>query len=326
MTTSTQQIPSNPALDFANAILEETNGGLELIEILHDIAQGNDEDATTNDRITAANILADRGLGKYPKQPPAPNPIPKTDDNDVEPAPYSIRGAIRESPPAVPHDQPESPRLVTQIKDALNRSLGPAPSAETPSALHSGAGRNPDPSSIQSIIQQHILEITNNGQTIRDTLEEIARAKDDPKVKPGHRVRAARILLDRLLGTAPISVRIGAGLAPVPDAAEAIPKFTFDAEKLDAAWAEVLANTKRLEDEGILDPNRPVRKFDISNLMKATDEELAPYAAEEAAKFRAEIDLRVERQKKWPEIEEYRRKKLAEMYPSHSQDDKPPET
>ena len=81
-----------------------------------------------------------------------------------------------------------------------------------------------------------------------------------------------------------------------------------------------------MEDEGILDPNRPVRKFDISNLMKATDEEIAPYAAEEAAKFRAEIDLRVERQKKWPEFEEYRRKKLAEIYPSHSQDDKPPET
>ena len=30
----------NPALDFANAILAETNNGLELIEILHDIAQG----------------------------------------------------------------------------------------------------------------------------------------------------------------------------------------------------------------------------------------------------------------------------------------------
>ena len=307
MNQSTQQLPSNPALDFANAILAETNNGLELIEILHDIAQGNDEDATTNDRITAANILADRGLGKYPKQPPAPNPNPKTDDV----------GAIRESPPAVPHNQPESPRLVTQIKDALNDTLGPAPTPST----HSPLSTSHYP--LQSIIQQHILEITNNGQTIRDTLEEIARAKDDPKVKPGHRVRAARILLDRLLGT---SVRSGAGLAPVPDAAEAKPKFTFDAEKLDAAWAEVLANTKRLEDEGILDPNRPVRKFDISNLMKATDEEIAPYAAEEAAKFRAEIDLRVERQKKWPEIEEYRRKKLAEIYPSHSQDDKPPET
>ena len=302
MTTTTQQIPSNPALDFANAILAETNNGLELIEILHDIAQGNDEDATTNDRITAANILADRGLGKCPKQPPAPNPNPAPEPSSHKPKTT---------------DQPESPRLVTQIKDALQDSLGPAPTPST----HSPLSTNHYP--LQTIIQQHILEITNNGQTIRNTLEEIARAKDDPKVKPCHRARAARILLDRLLGT---SVRSGAGPAPVPDAAESKPKFTFDAEKLDAAWAEVLANTKRLEDEGILDPNRPVRKFDISNLMKATDEELAPYAAEEAAKFRAEIDLRVERQKKWPEIEEYRRKKLAEIYPSHSQDDKPPET
>ena len=305
MNQSTQQIPSNPALDFANAILEETNGGLELIEILHDIALGIDEDATTNDRITAANILADRGLGKCPnKQPPAPNPNPA-------PEPSSHK-------PNTTH-QPESPRLVTQIKDALNDTLGPAPTPSTTQQTPLSTNHYP----LQTIIQQHILEITNNGQTLRNTLEEIARAKDEPKVKPCHRARAARILLDRLLGT---SVRSGAGLAPVPDAAEAKPKFTFDAEKLDAAWAEVLANTKRLEDEGILDPNRPVRKFDISNLMKATDEEIAPYAAEEAAKFRAEIDLRVERQKKWPEIEEYRRKKLAEIYPSHSQDDKPPET
>ena len=123
MTTTTQQIPSNPALDFANAILAETNGGLELIEILHDIAQGIDEDATTNDRITAANILSDRGFGKCPKQTPVTHPTPKTDDNDL--------GANRESPPAVPHNEPESPRLVTQIKDALQDSLGPAPTPST---------------------------------------------------------------------------------------------------------------------------------------------------------------------------------------------------
>ena len=123
MNQAAQQIPSNPALDFANAILAETNGGLELIEILHDIAQGIDEDATTNDRITAANILSDRGFGKCPKQTPVTHPTPKTDDNDL--------GANRESPPAVPHNEPESPRLVTQIKDALQDSLGPAPTPST---------------------------------------------------------------------------------------------------------------------------------------------------------------------------------------------------
>ena len=298
MTTSTQQFPSNPALDFANAILEETNGGLELIEILHDIAQGIDERATTNDRITAANILADRGLGKCPKQPPAPNPNPAPEPSSHKPKTT---------------DQPESPRLVTQIKDALQDSLGPAPTPST----HSPLSTNHYP--LQTIIQQHILEITNNGQTIRNTLEEIARAKDDPKVKPCHRARAARILLDRLLGT---SVRTGAGLAPVPDAPEAKPKVRYvDPELLAEARAEI----QRMKDEGILtpDPNAPI--IDISMYRMPKDFDYTPYAKEEAAKFWAEIELRLERQKQWPEIEERRRKKLAQMYPSHSEDDDPPD-
>ena len=78
MTTTTQQPPSNPALDFANSILEVTNNGLELIEILRDIANDCDEKATTNDRIAAANILTDRAFGKCPKQvSPSPDPTPK---------------------------------------------------------------------------------------------------------------------------------------------------------------------------------------------------------------------------------------------------------
>ena len=67
MTTTTQQISSNPARDFANAILAETNNGLELIEILRDIADGTDENATTNDRIAANTILLDRGLRQMPQ-------------------------------------------------------------------------------------------------------------------------------------------------------------------------------------------------------------------------------------------------------------------
>ena len=76
MTTAAQQIPSNPALDFANLVLTETNNAIELIDILHDIAQGIDEDATTHDRITASNILLDRGLGKCPKQMRIPSTEP----------------------------------------------------------------------------------------------------------------------------------------------------------------------------------------------------------------------------------------------------------
>ena len=74
MNQAAQQIPSNPALDFAEGILEETNNALELIEILREISEGIDEEVTTNDRITATNILADRGLGKCPKQTPVLSP------------------------------------------------------------------------------------------------------------------------------------------------------------------------------------------------------------------------------------------------------------
>ena len=356
MTTSTQQIPSNPALDFANSILEVTNNGLELIEILRDIANDCDEKATTNDRIAAANILTDRAFGKCPKQvSPSPGPAPETGDNDgVE--------ALREAPSA----KPESPRLVTQIDDALHDSLGPPPSAHTP-PRHSRANGNPesydvsdspeyetpdpsDPYSIHFTIQQHILAITNNGQMLRDILLEIARAcpepvegaEDDPKdcpeprrrITPYHRRRAASLLLDRLMGTDPNALH--SGVCPDcrrtwtahPGSHDHPEQSIVEEEPFDKeVWEEIIADLNQLEEDGVitLDPNAP--KTDHSTYMKWTDEEIAPYAAEVAAKFDAEIALRVERQKQWPEIEERRRKKLAQIYPSHSDDDgDPPDT
>ena len=350
MTTTTQQPPSNPALDFANSILEVTNNGLELIEILRDIANDCDEKATTNDRIAAANILTDRAFGKCPKQvSPSPDPTPEADDNGVE--------ALREAPSA----KPESPRLVTQIDDALHDSLGTPPSAHTP-PRHSRANGNPesydvsdspeyetpdpsDPYSIHYTIQQHILAITNNGQTLRDVLLEIARTEDDPKdcpeprrrVTPYHRRRAASLLLDRLLGTDPNALR--SGVCPdcrqkwtahpnSPDHPESHRKVSpgRQVRYVDpVALAEARAEIQRMKDEGILtpDPNAPI--IDISMYRMPKDFDYTPYAKEEAAKFWADVELRLERQKQWPEIEERRRKKLAQTYPSHSEDDDPPD-
>ena len=235
MTTTTQQIPSNPALDFANAVLAETDGGREIVFMLHDIAQGVRENATAQDRITESRILLDRGLGKVSKQIPVlsqacpeprrrvegpatnSNPNPAPEPNDVELAPYSIRGAIRESPSAVPHKQPASPRLVTQLDDSLHQSLGPAPSAcpepsrrAQPEGDASISPESFDPYSIQ----KHILEITNNCLTLMTVLTDIYRAPDDdPKacpepsrrVKDSHRVRAGRMLVDRITAMYPTS-------------------------------------------------------------------------------------------------------------------------
>ena len=340
MTTATQQIPSNPALEFAQSILDVTNNGLELIEILRDIAQDTGEVASTNDRIAATNILNDRAFGKSPKQitpsaGPNPDPTPETDANYVE-------------PPA----KPESPRLVTRIDESLNRSLGPAPSAsqhtpQTPDSF--------DPNSIHFTIQQHILAITNNGQMLRDILLEIARAEDDDpeaspehepalskskgrRITPYHRRRAVILLLDRALGTDPNALRkrvcpecrrrwtthpdSHSRSEPSPDPAP-VEDLRSDEERL----AAIEADLNKMIDEGILTPDPNAPPIDISAYRMPKDFDITPYAAEEAAAFRAEIELRIERQKQWPEIEERRRKKLAQIYPSHSEDDgDPPDT
>ena len=208
MTTATQQLTADPALDFANMVLAETNNAFELIDILHDIAQGVDEDATSNDRITATNILLDRGLGKCPKQLRTPSTQSERDPVSAESDNHTNHSSDTPQT-ATPHSVPDSPRLVTQIDDSLNKSLGSAPTAsitqQTP-GTHSPQSTNhyplpDDPSSIHFTIQQHIIAITNNVRTLFDTLAEIARAKDDPKAKPSHRARAARILIDRILGT-----------------------------------------------------------------------------------------------------------------------------
>ena len=363
MNQTAQQIPSNPALDFAQSILDVTNNGLELIEILRDIANDCDEKATTNDRIAAANILTDRAFGKSPRQvSPNPGQASKTDDNGG--------GTLPETPSAVSQNGPESPRLVTQIDDALHDSLGPAPSAPQPTR-HSGEepapysirGRNPeewsgashhtpqtpdpsDPYSIHFTIQQHILAITNNGQMLRDILLEIARTEDDPedcpeprrRVTPYHRRRAASLLLDRLLGTDPNALHS----AVCPDCRRkwtTHPGSHDHSEPSDVAgeteeepfdkelWDEIFAELKQKEEAGIIapDPNAPQDDSPIFRFPEDFDS--TPYEEEEAAKFRAEIALQVERRKKWPEFEEYRRKKLAQMYPSHSDEDgDPPDT
>ena len=324
MNQSTQQLPSNPALDFANAILEETNGGLEIIDMLHDIAQGVRQNSTTRDRINASRILLDRGLGKCPKQSPVttdttPNPDPNTDDNDV--------ATFSESSPSVPHNKPESPRLVTQLDNALHQSLGPAPTAETPTT-HSPLSTNHSP--LQSTIQQHILEITNNGRTLMAVLTNICLAPDDDpracpeprrRIKDSHRVTAGRMLIDRLMGMSPTPFTSAVHLEHSPGQAQ-VEEEPFDKE----LWDEIFAELKQKEEAGIITPDPNAPQVDSPIFRFPEDFDSTPYEEEEAAKFRAEIALQVERRKQWPEFEEYRRKKLAQIYPSHSDDDSPPDT
>ena len=371
-------ISPDPAIEFAQGILEETNGGIELIEILREIAEGNDEDATTNDLIAANVIVSDRALGKCPTLvSPNPDQTPDTDS----PAASDLPTANEEEGAC-----PERSRKVSQINESLNQTLGPAPSAHQ-HTRHSGGepapypirGRNPeewgdagrhspqtpepfDPYSVHYAIQQHILAVTNNGQTLRDALLKVARAcpepvegaEDDPSACPEnepamgkakgrrrittyHRRRAATILVNRVLGTNPNAVH----KAACPDCrkkrtthdgshtrAETHPKkkpgrrmSKVDPEALAKARAEI----QRMKDEGILTPDPNAPKIDITPYLPPQDFDLSPYSKEIAAKFWANVELTLERQKQWPEIEERRRKKLEQIYPSHSEDDDPPD-
>ena len=344
MNQTAQHISPDPARRLADKILARTNNGQDLIDLMNDIGKGR-YDANKNDRITASNYLFDRGYGKCPRQSPAANPDlehpPATDDNDV--------AALREAPSAIPHTAPESPKLITQVNDALNESLGPAPSAHAPTSHPPG---EPDPYSTQdqdpdisdspetpepfdpSYIQAYIIEITNDGDTLIDTLMEIAYADDDDTtVTSHHRTRAGRILADRGMGTDPNALRSavcpdcrrkwtthpGSHDHSEPSMVEKVEDLPSDEE----VWAKIEADLKRMEDEGILTPDPNGSPIDISNYRMPKDFDSTPYEEEEAASFRAEIKLRLERQKQWPEIEERRRKKLAQIYPSHSDGEQP---
>ena len=314
MTTATQQLPSNPALDFANAVLAETDGGREIVLMLHDIAQGVRENATTNDRMNATNILIDGGLGKCPKKASAttsPNPNPSNDKPKAK-------------------KQPKSPRLVTQLGDSLHRSFGPPPEATSPIPIQDENPVSPEPFDPYSI-QKHILEITNNCLTLMTVLTDIYRAPyDDPKVKDSHRVRAGRMLVDRITAMYPTAVRSAAdGLvlsADYPEHKISIQKDDEDEPFDEEVWKEIIAELKQKEEQGILTPDPNAPKIDYSYYLPPDDFDLTPYLDEEDAKFRAGIALRAERRKQWPEIEERRRKKLAQIYPSHSEVDESPET
>ena len=192
MTTATQQTPPTPAQRLAQKIRARTNDTRDILDLLHEIAQG-EHDATEHDRLTATGILFDRGYGKTPKQAPATaDPVPETDDDEA---------ATHESPASIPHKEPESPRLVTQLDNSLHESLGTAPGAEeaartplTPMSPDPFNDPFDDPSSIQSTIRDHIISITNDGDTLIDVLIDIAWPEDPPepsrKVKPFHRNRA----------------------------------------------------------------------------------------------------------------------------------------
>ena len=160
-------------------------------------------------------------------------------------------------------------------------------------------------------------------------LTNICRAPDDDpracpeprrRIKDSHRVTAGRMLIDRLMGMSPTPFTSAVHLEHGPDQAQ-VEEEPYNKE----VWDDIIVKLKALEAKHNLDPNRHIPRLDHSTYMLPDDFDFTPHL-EEADQFTAEIELRAERRKKWPEFEEYRRKKLAQTYPSHSEDGKSPDT
>ena len=278
---------------FREIISEETDGGRTIARFLNDAVEGRLPDFEPQHRLKAAKMLKEYGSEK---------------------AERFIRT----------YSAPKRPRTASV----------PSGSAQS----EGQADRDPIMDSFEDDIARAIRQETDNGRTIVSNLILIMETHEDP-YKPQHNLAAAKQLIDNGFPptdalicrpdcthhSAPAEGSAVSGSSTHPERSGAESKD--DEEPFDKeVWDGIIAELKQLEEDNNLDPHRPIPKVDMSIYMPPQGYVMPPeVATEEAAKFRAEIALRAERRKKWPEIEERRRKKLAKIYPSHSEED-PPET
>ena len=270
---------------FKDIILEETDGGRDIARFLKGAMEGEFSNFEPQHRLKAAEILVDCG--------------------SEEAAEY-VRA----------NKTPKRRRSTTVLRDPAQSEIE--------------GERDPITDPFKDEIARAIREETNNGLSIVRNLIQIMETHEDP-YKPHHNLAAAKQLIERgfpltdALNCAPDcshhAVEKAVTSADTTDDTDSIEKETVP----DPKWLEAVAEVQRMKDEGILTPDPNAPKIDHSIYMTGTEEEIAPYADEVSAAFRAELDLQAERQAMWPEIEERRRKKLAQTYPSHSDGD-PPDT
>ena len=270
---------------FKDIILEETDGGRNIARFLNNVMEGELSDFEPQHRLKAAEILVDCGS---------------------EEAAEFVRA----------NKTPKRRRSTTVLRD--------------PAQSESEGDRDPITDPFKDKIARAIREETENGLSIVRNLIQIMETHEEP-YKPHHNLAAAKQLIERgfPLTDALIchpdcshhAVEKAVTPADTTDDTDSTEKETVP----DPKWLEAITEVQRMKDEGILTPDPNAPKIDHSIYMTGTEEEIAPYADEVAAAFRAELELQAERQAMWPEIEERRRKKLAQTYPSHSDGD-PPDT
>ena len=272
---------------FREIILEETDGGRDIVRFLKGAVNREYSDYEPHHELEASKILANYGFKEAVER------VRQHNESKPKPVLSSAEGRSTAN---------------------TSRSAPGAPALKKPE------DRDPAIDDFAQIIRDE----TDNGRSIVLSLIHTMETREHP-YKPNHNLAAARQLIENGF--------------PLTDALLCSPECTHhsvekpvlspvegDEEEFvpDPGWVETLHEIKRMEDEGIIDnveydPFKPVYNW-------APKEVVMPYADEIADKFRAELDLQAERRANWPKIEERRRKKLAQIYPSHSDDGDPPDT
>ena len=274
---------------FKDIIREETDGGRDIVRFLKGAANREYSNYEPHHELKAAEILAKYGFK-------------------------------------------EAAEMVRQHKASRPRKSSSGGGSRVPldSVPNQAGGPNPDPAIDPGLNEfvQFIRDETDNGRTIVRNLIHAMETHEHP-YKPHHNLEAAKQLIDNgfpltdALICHPDCPHHSVEKANTPP--EASDTDSTEKETVpDPKWLAAIAEVKRMEDEGEI-PTVEFDPFNPKSPMTGTDEEIAPYAAEVAAAFRAELELQDERRAMWPEIEERRRKKLAQIYPSHSDGD-PPDT
>ena len=218
MQMDTQTATINPVFagHAAQQLNEATDDLQRVFDNLLDIADGKDPKANTYDRLRATKALYDRGFGKVSRnapQLPAPprssQPQESEESNNqtnqgsdkssqtVEPAPYSIRGALHEVPPGT------ATYLLSQIEQKLDDMIGlpqtpEQPEEPTPTVSQVAKDFVPD---LVRDAQYYVLEITGYGEKLKSILMSIHEPDpEDDSIRTCHRITAGQMILDRVLG------------------------------------------------------------------------------------------------------------------------------
>ena len=218
-----QQPSINPAFaaHAAQQLREATDDLHRVFDNLREIAKGDDPKANGYDRLRATRILYDRGFGKVTRntpQTPAPGssrPSKSEESNNHtnhssdNPGPEQSAGAA--GAPPEPDQEPRpaaSDRLVARIEQKLDDALGPP---QTPDEPEESTRDIPTPSAIAPGFvpdlvrdsQHYVLEITNYGEELKSILMDIHEPDpDDDSIRSCHRIAAAQMIIDRVLGPA----------------------------------------------------------------------------------------------------------------------------